>query len=793
MLGLKTKAETLAFMKEKNFCVPDLYFFTQDQWSGQPERIFHEIRERFDGGTGTIIVRSSSHDEDGTHASMAGCFESVTHVDPGDSGAVSKAIERVIASYKGKTGNQVLVQAMVEDVELSGVIMTRCLGDGSPYYVINYDDSSGLTGGITGGGEVSKTVYVYRGYDMESFDSVRLRNIVLFARSIEDEFGTTPLDIEFAIDRDGRFQLFQVRRICTEQFWQPAIEERISKKILYIEQYVTDIMKPRPGIFGRKTTLGVMPDWNPAEMIGTNPRPLASSLYRTLITKKVWREARQAMGYRKLPPEELMVFVAGCPYIDVRNSFNSFLPQGLDDTVGEKLVNAWIDYLDAHPECHDKVEFDVAQTAYDFDFGVTLEKRYPGVLTRDEQRHFRKKLIEMTAGFLRPGGQGKLHESLAVINGLHERQNKRTVDLGALTPFNRIAIVRQLITECIETGTFPFTIIARHAFVAESLLRSMISNGIVSEERVAQFKRGIRTVSQDISEAFIRLGQNRISKDAFLSQYGHLRPGTYNIQSPCYSNRVDIYQDFIYMPEIQDHGEPFTLTGKEKNAAKTLIDKAFGNDVTLETLLDYAETAIKGREFAKFVFTRNVSDILEVIAHWGESMGFTRDELSFLTIGDILESLVSPEHSNTSSHYGDLVEKGREKFDFAGSVRLSYLIRAGKDVYVVPQHRNVPNYITGRCVEGRVAFLSQNRLADSPITGCIVLLENADPGFDWIFSKGIAGLVTKFGGTNSHMAIRCSEYGIPAAIGCGGVLFDQVKNATRIRLNSGEKVIQVVK
>ena len=49
----------------------------------------------------------------------------------------------------------------------------------------------------------------------------------------------------------------------------------------------------------------------------------------------------------------------------------------------------------------------------------------------------------------------------------------------------------------------------------------------------------------------------------------------------------------------------------------------------------------------------------------------------------------------------------------------------------------------------------------------IVLIENADPGFDWIFNKKIIALITKYGGANSHMAIRCNELKIPAAIGCG--------------------------
>ena len=36
-----------------------------------------------------------------------------------------------------------------------------------------------------------------------------------------------------------------------------------------------------------KTILGVMPDWNPAEMIGIG-QPLALSLYRELITDSIW-------------------------------------------------------------------------------------------------------------------------------------------------------------------------------------------------------------------------------------------------------------------------------------------------------------------------------------------------------------------------------------------------------------------------------------------------------------------------------------------------------------------------
>ena len=75
------------------------------------------------------------------------------------------------------------------------------------------------------------------------------------------------------------------------------------------------------------------------------------------------------------------------------------------------------------------------------------------------------------------------------------------------------------------------------------------------------------------------------------------------------------------------------------------------------------------------------------------------------------------------------------------------------------------------------------------VSGCIVLLEKADPGYDWIFSKRIKGLITKFGGAASHMAIRCSEFEIPAAIGCGEIIYNDIKNKKVVQLDCMNKKI----
>ena len=78
---------------------------------------------------------------------------------------------------------------------------------------------------------------------------------------------------------------------------------------------------------------------------------------------------------------------------------------------------------------------------------------------------------------------------------------------------------------------------------------------------------------------------------------------------------------------------------------------------------------------------------------------------------------------------------------------------------------------------------------DADISGKIVALEKADPGYDWIFAKGIAGLVTKYGGPASHMAIRCAEFGLPSAIGCGAQTFSYVCTSERIEIDCNNKKI----
>ena len=73
----------------------------------------------------------------------------------------------------------------------------------------------------------------------------------------------------------------------------------------------------------------------------------------------------------------------------------------------------------------------------------------------------------------------------------------------------------------------------------------------------------------------------------------------------------------------------------------------------------------------------------------------------------------------------------------------------------------------------------------------IVIIESADPGYDYIFTYKIKGLITKYGGANSHMSIRCMELNIPAVIGIGRFDYEKIVNSNNLYLNCKDKILKI--
>lgn len=783
-----TKAETLSRLAQSvtSAVIPESYFFSVQEWSKNRIRVHEVIRERFAGRT--IAIRSSALSEDCRENSMAGAFQSKLNIDSSDRVGLEAAIDEVVRSMPGNPRDQVLVQAMMVDVAVSGVIMTYDMVHGAPYYCIDFDDETGRTDMVTSGSGVHKSLFVYRNAHDGMIRSARIAMFLRLARELESICSCAALDIEFGLSRSGQLVLFQVRRITLARNWHPVTERRVKRQLAHVEDFIRNCSGQRVGMLGDRTILAIMPDWNPAEIIGTTPRPLAASLYRELITSGTWCRARASMGYRDIGNAELMAIINSHPYVDVRNSFNSFLPSSLPDVIGEKLVNAWLNRLESFPELHDKIEFEIVPTCIDFCFLDEFKARYPNLLDDSEFDAFVSALGELTRRWLSPGPDNSLELALSKCERLDALESVAFQESNSYLHLERAKL---LLDQCRDLGTTSFAVVARHAFIAEGLLRSAIKRNALTEDRVGEFKRSVETVTGSMLEAYAGVCNGKLPKGEFYRKYGHLRPGTYEITSLRYDEREDLFLEAMPVKKAEIPS-PFFLTNTERSALDHLLEEADLAVVDADQLLAYARRAIAGREYVKFVFTRSLSDALSEIVRWGESHGLSREDLSYVEWPRIANSLCEPVMDDVDRYYLEVAEQNRRNMSAAYAFRLGHIIFGVRDIYVATLNRSVPNFVGIGATSGRVVNLDANMPTTVNIKGHIVCIENADPGFDWIFTKDPKGLITRFGGANSHMAVRCAEFGLPAAIGCGDQIYQRVVSSGHVELNCAQKWVRPV-
>ena len=145
-----------------------------------------------------------------------------------------------------------------------------------------------------------------------------------------------------------------------------------------------------------------------------------------------------------------------------------------------------------------------------------------------------------------------------------------------------------------------------------------------------------------------------------------------------------------------------------------------------------------------------------------------------------------------------LVSEWKNKSDKKNAIKklnecflLPSIIFSEDDFQVIRSYIAKPNYITKKQIMANTLILNP-KIKIQDIENKIVIIENADPGYDWIFAKNPQGLITKYGGIASHMAIRCEEVGIPAVIGCGEMLFEKLKIAELIFIDCKNEKIDII-
>jgi len=770
--AFKTKAETLELLAPRlraGRVLPQVRFSVRE-WRANPQQVLERL-ESAPWGSGLLIVRSSARSEDGAAASQAGKYESVLGV-AGNS-AVARAVEQVIDSFAGEPADdQVFIQPLLERVSLAGVAFSRS-PSGGPYYVINYDDSSGLTDRVTAGnGDDLKTFYCLR--SRRDACPPLLAPVIDLISELETLLGCDDLDVEFARGEDGQLYLLQVRPLVVDRQEQAA-EGQVESAVADVACKVELLSRPHPYLHGDRAIFGVMPDWNPAEMIGLRPYPLSLSLYRELITDAIWAYQRDNYGYKNLRSFPLLVSFHGLPYIDVRVDFNSFIPRDVSDDLAGRLVNHYIDRLLSEPHLHDKVEFEIIFSCYTLD----LPKR----LGRLAESGFSPADLAELTGALRRLTNRIIHGETALW-----RRDRAKIDLLALrlplvanAKIDKISRIYWLLEDCKRYGTLPFAGLARAGFIAVQMLQSLVDAGVLSAEERGTFLASVDTVASRIGGDFAGL-----PKQEFLARYGHLRPGTYDILSPRYDEAPELYFDWSSARHPGAAPARFALSIEQLRHIERLL-KEHELEIDVLSLIEFIKAGIEGRETSKFVFTRSVSDALSLIRQLGEDHGLSAEDCAFLDY-DAIRTLYS-ESGAVREALWESVARGRERHALTRSLVLPPVITAPEHAFAFHLPPSRPNFITRKSVTALVAGIDE---PPESFAGKILFVPSADPGFDWIFTRNIGGLITQFGGANSHMAIRAGELGIPAVIGAGEELFRRWRAARKLCLDCTNQKVLII-
>lgn len=259
--------------------------------------------------------------------------------------------------------------------------------------------------------------------------------------------------------------------------------------------------------------------------------------------------------------------------------------------------------------------------------------------------------------------------------------------------------------------------------------------------------------------------------------------------SPRYDEDPERYFDWSKQAEpAESNRAAFLLSLKQLNRTEGILkEHALDHDVL--GLFDFIKGAIEGREYAKFVFTRSLSDVLSLIKDLGQEHGLSVEDCSYLDIDCVMQLYAAS--GSVPTVLRQCIASGMDSYRITQQISLPPLIIRPDDIYAFHLPSSEPNYVTMKSAQGKTAHVGKSDRSE--LTGSILLIPSADPGYDWIFSHGIAGFITMYGGVNSHMAIRAGELGIPAVIGAGEELYSCWAKASMLAIDCSNRQVTILR
>ena len=753
-----TKGKTLLKLRFNGFNVPKLILIKEKNFLKNSNKIIEQISNEFKD---FVAIRSSALNEDTEKKSLAGKYLSFLNVDPKNKKLLREKINKVVESYNDKN-NEIIIQDMVKNTVVSGVCTTIDLHNYLPIININYDKSN-KTDTVTSGSNNSYTLTIFD-EKIKRVKDKKINKLLIEIKKLKKFFNSDLLDIEFAINKKNKVFILQVRKIILPKNKKIFSKEVYRKLLLGLEKKIIKLQEKHFDLLGNTNCFGVMPDWNPAEIIGVKPRPLALSLYKELITDHIWAKNRYQYGFKNLESHHLMTTFYGTPYIDMRVDFNSWIPRELNKKISQRLVNFYLNKIKNNKHLHDKVEFEILFTCFTANTISKLKKELKNKFSKNEINKIKNSLININ--------NIAYKSSFIDIDKIYKLKKRQFKLMNSkIYSLNKIYF---LIEDCKKFGTLPFAGLARCGFIAVDILNSLVKTKIISIDEKNKYLSSISNIASSVTDDFTKL-----NKQDFCRIYGHLRPNTYDITSLNYSEG---YSKYFNTKEKNIRKKiKFNFSKVQISKINNFLKK---NKLEMKTMeLDkFIRKSIYNREYAKFIFTKSIDLIFQNLIEFGKKYKISRDDLSYVNINTIINFHYSLDSENIVKKIKEEIKNQKKTYKLNSTIHLPETITTTNDLYLSHKSIKNGNYITQKKITSQ--FIHYKNIKDlKKLDNKIVVIENADPGYDFIFSRKIKGLITKFGGQNSHMSIRSAELSLPACIGVGEEKFNEILTKKSLTLD----------
>jgi phosphoenolpyruvate-protein kinase (PTS system EI component) len=230
---------------------------------------------------------------------------------------------------------------------------------------------------------------------------------------------------------------------------------------------------------------------------------------------------------------------------------------------------------------------------------------------------------------------------------------------------------------------------------------------------------------------------------------------------------------------------------KQKNKINKLLKDNSFQKTNADLLINFIENSIYEREKSKLFFTKIVNEIFNQLKKLFKRIGLKEKDIQYLNINKTLDLYKQFSHENIIKDLKKDIVTNKKTYNFNQNFNLPNIILNKDNIYFFEEKKASPTFVTNKIISSK--FINLNKMSKKlNLDNKIVCIENADPGYDFIFNYKINGLITAFGGPNSHMSIRCNEFLLPAAIGIGEKKFQQLLKNNTLYLNCEKKMLSGV-